>query len=262
MTPDLSEFSYGFALTQELIAMAGEPLRAAPIFPSLIEEGKAGGGYDVSLDLPGFPLFLQFKRADCMVRATATEAKNPHNFPVPFYRMKITERRRSAQHDMLLELDDDQNQVFYAAPRFHTVAELNEAYQAQSVSSRSFYIRPRDIGRLDDDLHHVAFTDTRFRLFSEPRDVHGIRGEMFPGLLRERRHRDTRAFRDGPLDEALAKAEQITRERSLPLDIPDHGSAAKSEEQRKLRRLADLSLRYFGAQLFIVQDATPSDGAP
>jgi len=47
MTPDISEFSYGFALTHELIALAGEPLRAAPIFPSLIEEGRAGGGYDV-----------------------------------------------------------------------------------------------------------------------------------------------------------------------------------------------------------------------
>jgi hypothetical protein len=109
MTPDISEFSYGFALTQELIVIAGEPLRAAPIFPSLIEEGKAGGGYDVNLDIPGFPLFLQFKRADCMVRRTAAEARNPHNFPLPFYRMKITERRRSAQHDMLLQLDDGHN---------------------------------------------------------------------------------------------------------------------------------------------------------
>jgi len=71
MTPDISEFSYGFALTHELIALAGEPLRAAPIFPSLIEEGRAGGGYDVHLDVPGFPLFLQFKRSDCMVRRSA-----------------------------------------------------------------------------------------------------------------------------------------------------------------------------------------------
>jgi hypothetical protein len=44
MTPEISEFSYGFALTHELITLAGQPLRAAPIFSSLIEEGRAGGG--------------------------------------------------------------------------------------------------------------------------------------------------------------------------------------------------------------------------
>jgi heme oxygenase len=92
--------------------------------------------------------------------------------------------------------------------------------------------------------------------------VNGIRGEAFPGLLLKRRMRDTRALRDGPLDEALARAEHVANDRALSLDIPDRGPVPKSEEQRKLRRLADLSLRYFGAQLFIVQDATPPDTGP
>jgi len=38
MTPEISEFSYGFALTNELVGWA--PVAAAPLFPSLIEEGK------------------------------------------------------------------------------------------------------------------------------------------------------------------------------------------------------------------------------
>jgi len=41
MTPEISEFSYGFALTNEIVAWA--TLKIAPIFPSLIEEGKKGG---------------------------------------------------------------------------------------------------------------------------------------------------------------------------------------------------------------------------
>jgi hypothetical protein len=146
MTPDISEFSYGFALTHELIGIADEALRAAPIFPSLIEEGKAGGGYDVNLDIPGFPLFLQFKRADCMVRKTAKECG--YGFTAPFYRMKITAKSLSAQHEMLQRaLDDGPNQGFYAAPLFHKVEELNVAYVAGSVSQRSFYIRPRTSAR-------------------------------------------------------------------------------------------------------------------
>jgi hypothetical protein len=51
MTPEISEFSYGFALTNEIVGWA--PVNAAPLFPSLIEEGRAGGGYDVALNLSG-----------------------------------------------------------------------------------------------------------------------------------------------------------------------------------------------------------------
>src|SRR4051794_37173385 len=71
VTPEISEFSYGFALTNELVGWTA--LKAAPMFPSLIEEGKKGGGYDVKLDAPGKPLYLQFKRAHCMTRRSARE---------------------------------------------------------------------------------------------------------------------------------------------------------------------------------------------
>jgi len=40
MTPEISEFSYGFALTNEIVGWAN--LKAPPIFPSLVEEGKVG----------------------------------------------------------------------------------------------------------------------------------------------------------------------------------------------------------------------------
>jgi len=73
MVPEISEFSYGFALTNELVGWGS--LNSAPIFPSLIEEGKAGGGYDVYLDRSGFPLYLQFKRAECMFRKNARQVK-------------------------------------------------------------------------------------------------------------------------------------------------------------------------------------------
>ena len=257
MTPDISEFSYGFALTQELVALAGKRLRAAPIFPSLIEEGKAGGGYDVNLDIPGFPMFLQFKRSDCMVSSRAKEIQQGHNFNLPFYRFKITERSRSDQHDLLLALDSGKNQVFYAAPRFHTVMELNAAYLAAKVSRRSLYIRPRDIGRLDDNAHHVAFDKVRILLCSDPREIDGLRGDAFPTVLRERRTADDRPLRSGPLDDVLSHVEHLLQDRSLPTDIVDVGRRGGDEGHEKLRRLADFSLRYFGTQLFIVQDAPP-----
>jgi hypothetical protein len=259
MTPTLSEFSYGFALTHELIGLADEDLQVAPIFPSLIEEGKAGGGYDVNLNWPGFPLFLQFKRSDCMVSGRAKELQAGYNLNLPFYRLKITERSRSDQHDMLLELDDGNNQVFYAAPLFHEVKELNEAYLAAQVGIRSFYIRPSDIGKLDDDSHHVAFDGVRSYVFSEPREVTGIRGDAFPGILRHRRDADSRALRDGPLVDALSSVERVLGRHRLSAAEQDHGRPGKSREEGQLRQLADFSLRYFSAQLFIVQDKLPPE---
>lgn len=43
MKPDISEFSYGYAVTEALIWDEGLPIVGAPIFPSLIEEGRSGG---------------------------------------------------------------------------------------------------------------------------------------------------------------------------------------------------------------------------
>ncbi len=255
VSPEFSEFSYGFALTRELIAVWENDLLAAPIFPSLIEEGRAGGGYDVNLKFPGFPLFLQFKRADCMVRRSAIESSPPHNFTPPFFRMYITERWRSAQHEMLVALDDGGNQVFYAAPVFHTLEELNRYYLAAQVSQRSFYIAPSRIGRLDNDWHHVTFDDRRCRVFSEPIEISGVPGNQLPSVLRTRLDQDHRPLGGGPIDETVARVEGILREHAAAPDIFTTGVEVREPAFRPLRYLADMALRYFSAQLFIIQDA-------
>ena len=100
MRPDISEFSFGFALTDEIINGTTFPLSAAPFFPSLIQEGRSGG-YDVRLDRPGMPLFLQFKLSDCMVSRGAKEIKDLRLFSdPPFYRMKLRPSRYSRQHQI------------------------------------------------------------------------------------------------------------------------------------------------------------------
>jgi hypothetical protein len=66
----------------------------APVLPSLIEEGKVGGGYDLRLYRPGAPLFVQFKLADRMVRRNAAEVKAGW-LTIPFNRMHLRARKRS-----------------------------------------------------------------------------------------------------------------------------------------------------------------------
>jgi len=157
MKPDISEFSYGYALTEDLIRWSHSPVTAAPVFPSLIEEGRPGGGYDVRIDRSGTPLFVQFKLTDCMVRRNARECAEGLLTP-PFYRMHLRPLRHSRQHELLLDLESNGNDVFYAAPTFHTPSELNTAYLQHEVVSRSRFIQPSAIGHLPDDgAHHVAF---------------------------------------------------------------------------------------------------------
>lgn len=172
MKPDISEFSYGYALTEALIWDSGLSVEAAPLFPSLIQEGRPGGGFDVALPFTGLLLYLQFKLSDFMRSRGVIEAKNGL-IDTPFYRMHLRPKRHSRQHAMLLELEDAGQTVLYAAPKFHRKSELNEAYLNRTMIPQSFFIRPSTIGPLPDDLdHHVSFRDGYpVYLCSEPRKL-------------------------------------------------------------------------------------------
>src|SRR5438046_2003272 len=98
---EFSEFTFGYCVTEDLAVWQGTPLTAAPVFPSLLQEGQPGFGYDVLLQRPGAPLFLQFKLVEQMVRGTANEAQRGH-FSVPFYRMQLRPRKISDQHESLI----------------------------------------------------------------------------------------------------------------------------------------------------------------
>lgn len=284
MIPEISEFSYGFALTNELVSWS--KLSAAPIFPSLIEEGKKGGGYDVNLQFPGIPVYLQFKRAHCMTRRSAAEISR-HKVPitVPFYRFYLTESGTSNQHSMLIELDDGANEVFYAAPRFHQINEINAAWQSNAVASQSIFVRPRAIGDLDDEMHHVAYDDSATFLCSKPQPIDHLSAHDVALVLRDKLSADSRPLAD-TLTEFLDRANQAI-ERAVPRlssrattvtqrkaydsflaqiletkrvvpslrQVPSRGAEALSSERQRLRDLADKAQTIFDAQLVIVQKA-------
>ncbi|MHB8390667.1 MAG: hypothetical protein ACYDBH_13980 [Acidobacteriaceae bacterium] len=255
MHPDISEFSYGYALTEELIHSPGLAIQAAPLFPSLIEEGQPGGGYDVQIPFTGFPLFLQFKLSDCMVRHTAWEAQAGLLTP-PFYRMYLRPMRHSQQHQLLLDLETKGELVYYAAPHFHLPAELNDAYLNKQVLNRSVFFKPSQIGALpDDDRHHIAFYAGQPAYFcSEPRM-----------LLKESRSRE--AF-DKDLIEGFSSRRLLDRRSSIRRLASEMLSSVreltKSEERdesvfnqfasREPRlQIAYLARAYFGCEIIIVR---------
>ncbi|MEQ4488140.1 MAG: hypothetical protein AAC993_04860 [Dehalococcoides mccartyi] len=149
-----SEFSYGYALTEEIASGKLGPLIGCPIFPSLRSEGNIGGGYDVKIPLVGMPLFLQFKLSHYLSRSNAKEWRD---FSRPYYRFYLRPSKYSIQHKLLIDLSHI-HEVYYAAPEFHKNSELSDAYINHQVFEKTAFLDPKDIGYLpDDNLHYIVF---------------------------------------------------------------------------------------------------------
>lgn len=188
MRPDFSEFSFGFAITAELLHGYHMPIHGYPIFPNLVEEARLG--YDVKLDQPGTPMFLQFKLAEAMTRRSAIEIRD-HNLPLTptFYRIKLWSWTQSRQHQLLLDLDQSPNQVFYVAPRFYTAARFSQSYTSRTMINNSAFVTPSSVGPLQDsETHHIVYDElaTRGWSLSEPRRIKEVlTGPMFLSRVAE-----------------------------------------------------------------------------
>lgn len=239
MDSHISEFSYGYALTSELMALFALKPVGAPEFPTQRAEGKKGGGWDMKL--PGLPIYLQFKRAAPMVRRSAQEAAVFKR--LPFYRMYLHRRDQSEQHQLLLDLEAQGNVVAYAAPGFSEADELNEAYSLDLVAGRSIFIRPSAIGPLiDDERHWVAFQTTppvAVRC-SEPHSLDFVLPEA---LFQPRRAAEERRRHGRPqLDTYGSVAEELLEiyERRHP-NLLDHDRMANIRRVRERRTAPDFA---------------------
>jgi hypothetical protein len=179
MKPAISEFSYGYALTEEIATGYGGTLRGAPVFPSLIAEGTTGG-YDMELPAIGAPLFLQFKLSHYLTRSSALEWSQWNQ---PYYRMLLRPLRHSRQHNLLCAWEQAGNEVYYAAPTFYQATALNDAYLGRTMVQSSVFFRPQDIGALRDlSQHYVVFHPsdaTAYFCSNEPRPIRLIHGEQW-----------------------------------------------------------------------------------
>ncbi len=257
MRPRISEFSYGFALTRELLQSPGLHTRAAPVFPSLFAEGQPGGGWDVHLDRPGVPLFLQFKLCNWMVTTRCREATDA-NFSTPCYRMYLRPAGVSNQHQMLLDLEMRNKEVYYCAPQFHRPAELNAAYLSGRVRSRTFWTRPSEIGALPDDSeHHFSFEQhgnrrARFSDYSETEA--GLEfSDVARNLDRRLKSEGDSALRGESVDELLQTLRTIVEKRA-GATLDDRASVLDSPGMSTpLQRIAHYASMFLESQLFIVQ---------
>ena len=151
-----TEFSFGYAFTENLIRSQPAAPLGAPVFPNLVQEGAHG--YDVRIDLPAQPLYFQYKLPEILVRDTAREIATLHlaGIETPFFRMALMRSDHSCQHQLLIKLESDfPNSVYYAAPLMEDVGSFNAAYSRAEVHEKTIFFSPQAIGPLPDHKQHV-----------------------------------------------------------------------------------------------------------
>lgn len=170
-TSEFSEFSFGYALTDSLVYSLKSHLGKAPVFPSLIKEGKSGGGYDLELPLVPFPLFLQFKIQQVMRNKSSLQ---PPAYTTPYYRMPLRTKPPN-QHQLLLDLEASKASavVLYAAPLFHEVTDLDSHFMKKNVHKHTAFVSPSAIGSLDTKAHHLSYKPgaSKYWVHSDPKEI-------------------------------------------------------------------------------------------
>ena len=163
MRLNYTEFSFGYAFTENLIRSAAQCPSTAPVFPNLVQEARLG--YDVNVELSGSLLFFQYKLPELMVRGNTSEiSKYPWlDIYTPYFRMALMRRDQSDQHRLLIELEKKfPNSVYYASPVLQNVSQLNREYATTSVHMASVLFSPKEIGFLPDNKKHtVVYTMDR-----------------------------------------------------------------------------------------------------
>ena len=261
MKPDFSEFSYGYAVTEELVSSLKAALVGAPIFPSLYEEGKSGGGYDLKLPVAGTPIFLQFKLSDQLERSNAKEHRDGL-MPLPYYRMHLRPTKHSDQHNLLLALEASGEAVYYIAPEFHLPAELNAHYLAKTVVPNSAAFTPSSIGPLPTvDEHYVVFSrhsTTAYRCSSNPKQIRKITlGTEIRADLTERgfkaRELNDQSYRDlaNRMVGALAQTEERLKARAKSIDV--EGTRRIVQLREPIESISYMARTFFDAELLILE---------
>jgi hypothetical protein len=177
----LSEFSYGYGVTQEVERLlAGVGIRTVPFLPSLIQE--KGVGFDVGFHGRGAALLLQFKLGQSLSRFVRSDTS--HSAPTlqrPFFRFSLDTAEVDGQYETLLKAQMDGAEVYYVAPRFADWPHYVRLFEEKAVLEQSVMVTPGEIrdalvAKGSPDGHHrIIYDRTSAHVCTEPRKIRDVR---------------------------------------------------------------------------------------
>lgn len=180
MTHGFSEKEYEFTFAFQFFENNELLLAEYPFMPSSRVEGTQP--FDIGFHLiqegTHFSIFFQFKLSKYVRYRKNTNSIFFDRLGSPFYYFKIWPRTISNQHNLMCEMWETGENVYYAAPTFHLKTELFQNIRNRTTINNSVFCDPREIGLIqDDNRHKVAFnSEDDFGYFaSEPRRIQLIK---------------------------------------------------------------------------------------
>lgn len=184
---EFNENAYGMHLTIELQQWFRDQndLDGIALPPTLREESELG--YDMTIPRRWGILYLQFKVPEYI---RGRNGKQYKAFGSPYFRFKVkTDKTMNGkvQHNILCDLEDQGQDVFYAAPAFLTSRELIYYAQYDGMYANSVFPSPSDLQHVAAGSQHCfAYTDSRdIRAFSEPGPMLSRGFEEMVGRVRQ-----------------------------------------------------------------------------
>ena len=179
MRSEFSETQFVFGIVREMADGLKPDVMGMPIFPTLVEEGRKGGGFDVAFKDGINPYFFQFKIAEKLIGHKARESA--YFSGSPYYRFNIYPSGISRQNSLLTDLsNDEKNNVFYCAPAFTSLNNFRKAYTQKSILNNSVFVDIREINiPTDNETHSVCYQVDpveKYIVCSEPKEITGIYG--------------------------------------------------------------------------------------
>lgn len=163
----ISEFTFGFGFLSEQTRRHWTTLRIAPILPSLRQEHYVG--WDAHLPLVATDYYYQFKLSDYLERSNSKYIADG-TYSQPYYRFGFHRRNQNQQHQRLKLHTTRNNNTYYVAPGFHSMATFNSAFFSRQLLCQSRLIPLRDCKDVRDGAqHYITFQNgsPRWRFHSE-----------------------------------------------------------------------------------------------
>ena len=163
MSAAFNEREFEFCFNAEFVRKNSAALIGTPIIPSQRLENVLG--YDVEFRIKNGQftrsLFLQHKVSYYAQNRSGRNAFIWNCYLGPYFRFPVERLDRTGQHNLLVDLADRGEDVFYCAPAFVGLDNLQNCFVQDNVIDNSRFFDPKDMGKITDfDQHHVSYDPT------------------------------------------------------------------------------------------------------
>lgn len=175
MRAKFSERMYEFEFNSEFKKTFQKNAIVIPYLPSQNEEGSLG--YDVSFDIIRnrhiASFFFQHKVPIFIKRKNKNNSHIYSHYFSPFFYYNLARLDSSQQHNLLVNLSNQGENVFYSSAIFYLLNDLYNYSISNEIINNSILLNPSQIGEIKDFLlHKISYNSNgSMAFFDSPKSI-------------------------------------------------------------------------------------------